>query len=143
MRVRAAAYLLPALLVGTVFAPAVWDLDDSYPLSTYPMFSRYREPIAWVVRALRVEADGRATPVAPAVIAEGEPMQAIVTLKRTFRRGRRASQELCREILARLELGPDEAIELRRDYIDAREHFADPGAKAKRTRLVARCESSR
>ncbi|MEO1481380.1 MAG: hypothetical protein AAFU77_04690 [Myxococcota bacterium] len=134
------AYAIPGVLLVAVFAPVIGNLGDSYPLSTYPMFSRYREPVGWVVRALRVAPDGTATPVVPAIVAEGEPMQAIVTLKRTFRNGRKASLALCREILERLDEDDALAVELRRDLIDAREHFADREAKAKESQLMARCE---
>lgn len=71
--------------------------DDSYPLSTYPMFARPRgKPLLRYVEAL--DADGRATRIPPELVAHDEVMQAVVTVRRAVEGGPEAMSALCARI---------------------------------------------
>ncbi len=75
--------------------------DDSYPLSTYPMFARtLRQPrLVWAEGLAR---DGRATRLPPEMVANDEPMQAMRTLKLTAASGPRSLKRLCSAIAERV-----------------------------------------
>jgi hypothetical protein len=112
--VRGPAYAFSALVLAAVLGPGVVPgASDSFPLSTYPMFSYERPETAWMATARAVHADGRRAQVAAADIASSEPMQALVTLKRALDGGKGAARELCRQIAGRVGRDPEvEAVEL-------------------------------
>lgn len=99
---RLHAYLLSAVLLGATAYPVLLEPDDDgFPLSTYPMFSRDRGPVVPVTSAVAV-GGGRNVPIAPSYVANTETMQALQTIRKSVRRGKRASRRLCRAIAARI-----------------------------------------
>ena len=90
---------------------------DSYPLSTYPMFSQRRgQP--WLHRVLALDAQGIATPLPPQLIANGETLQAAATIRRAVDGGKGAMKLLCGEVATRV-LSDPELSEVRRLRIQA------------------------
>jgi len=90
---------------------------DSYPLSTYPMFSQRRgQP--WLHRVLAVDDRGVPFPLAPKLIANAETLQAAVTVRRAVDGGKAAMKVLCGEVAARVS-GDPELVHVRRLQIQA------------------------
>jgi hypothetical protein len=145
---RLHAYGLSLLLIGTLAYPGFVPPDeDGFPLSTYPMFSQHRPRVNEVVSAVAV-GPGLELPLPPAYVANSEAMQAMVTLKKTLRAGKRASQALCKRAAARLAADADaefaraERVELvtaRLDSID----FLGGRATPQGRRVHARCPIER
>lgn len=94
-----------AFSVAVVLAVA-WPLlrdpgEDSFPLSTYPMFARARPKVAAFHTALAFDADGRSIPLGTRAIGgTAEPVHAAVTVQRAIDEGRAAL--LCRQIAERI-----------------------------------------
>ncbi len=99
MRRRAWIGLLALVAVVGVF-PVVAD-RDSFPLSTYPMFSTRRTTTEPVTTAVGVDADGTIVRLSPTLIAgTDEVVSASVTVSRAIGSGR--SSALCADIARRL-----------------------------------------
>jgi hypothetical protein len=104
-RTPVAEKLRRLLMVGVLLAVASPVLrgptEDSFPLSTYPMFARVIEH-PWLTIAEGL--DGRGIPVRlpPELVASDEPMQAMRTLSVTAGQGRRALRQLCTRIAERV-----------------------------------------
>ena len=98
MRRRVASVVsLVAILV--VLLPA-WVERDSYPLSTYPMFSYPRDRVAVVDSAVGYDATGRRMRLTPTIIGGGsEVIHAAVTVSTAI--AQRDTDALCQEIAAR------------------------------------------
>ena len=98
---------------------------DSFPLSTYPMFSWVVEPVRWVDLAVGLDVAGADVTLDPdAIGGTDEVIVAGSTVRQAVRNGR--SDELCREIAERVaDDGPSSvtAIEIRSDQIDARRWY--------------------
>jgi hypothetical protein len=96
---RSAAWLSSALVVIAVatpgFLPREW---DSFPLSNYPMFSKVRNRVETLPRALSVHKDGTQHVLSPRVFGTDNTMQAISMLSRAVRQGDQALQALCRQL---------------------------------------------
>ena len=75
--------------------------DDSYPLSTYPMFARVLDKPELTV-AVGVTAAREVRRLPPEMIANDEPMQAMRTLRRAGNGDKRALKALCASIAARV-----------------------------------------
>ena len=75
--------------------------DDSYPLSTYPMFARPRGK-PWLSIVEGVDAAGGAVRLTPSLIAHGEVMQAAATVRRAVREGPLAMEQLCTTVAERV-----------------------------------------
>jgi hypothetical protein len=100
---RLYAYLVSTLLLAAVLYPASLDPeDDSFPLSTYPMFSRERPRTASITSALALGAGGFERAVPPRYVANAETMQALQTLSKAVAAGPKQADRLCRAIAARL-----------------------------------------
>lgn len=79
---------------------------DSYPLSTYPMFSERRgQP--WLHRVLALDEVGGQAPLPPRLIANSEALQAAATIRRAVQGGKRALKDLCNKVAARVGSDPD------------------------------------
>lgn len=79
--------------------------DDSYPLSTYPMFARPRgKPVLHLMEGLDFE--GRAVRLKPELVANREVMQAAATVRRAVARGEPAMQQLCARVAGRVSASP-------------------------------------
>jgi hypothetical protein len=104
---RLLAYGIGLGLVALVAAPGLGDpLDDSYPLSTYPMFARPRGK-PWLSIAEGVDERGEPVRLTPALVAHDEVMQAAATVRRAVQAGAPALAQLCQGIAQRLVGEPD------------------------------------
>lgn len=99
-----------------VLSPVVREpTNDTYPLSTYPMFARDRGAIHTIATAVERRDDGSVSRLSPELIAgTDEVILAAVTAARSVAGG--AAAELCAEIAARL--GPGRRVEVRRETVD-------------------------
>lgn len=90
---------------------------DSYPLSTYPMFSQRRgQPTLY--RMLALDEHGAPAPLAPKLVANSEALQAAATIRRAVAGGKSAQRALCNEVAARVSRDP-ESTQVRRLQIQA------------------------
>lgn len=104
MHAKPYAYVVSAVLLGAMLTPVFWDAsDDSFPLSTFPMFAHERSRTESVTSAVLVSADGSEQPVPASYVANMEPMQALSTLIKTVVEGRTATRALCERIARRVE----------------------------------------
>src|SRR5688572_22638828 len=79
---------------------------DSYPLSTYPMFSQRRgQPRLY--RMLALDDKGAQLPLPPQMIANSEALQAAATIRRAVDGGTGALKALCSEVAARVSIDPE------------------------------------
>jgi hypothetical protein len=132
-------------MLGLTLSPLLRSrASDSFPLSTYPMFSQgRREPTAVVERAVGVTEGGARRPIPPRLVGSDEVLQARAIVARTAARGAGAARALCKDIAARLPATEGFAdvawVELRTDTFDAVAFFAgreEPSA----SKVHARCK---
>jgi len=139
LTVYAATAALLLALVTPVFHPPPY---DSYPFSTFPMFSRLPDsPEVTLAHVVTVAADGSRHAVAPALVGSDEVLQAKVIIRTSVEGGRAA--ELCRAVARRLGpfQPPIQAVEVRSDRYDVFAYFS--GDQASRAGTVhARCGGS-
>jgi hypothetical protein len=111
---RAYAYGLSALSLAAVLYPMLLDpqdpRQDSFPLSTYPMFSYDKPRTASVTSAVAIAADGAEEAVPPEFVATSETMQAQRTLAKSVRAGRQHARRLCTAIAERVALSSHPAF---------------------------------
>jgi len=128
-----------ALIVLLVAAPVVGSpADDSFPLSTYPMFSRARPQETSVSSAAGYNAAGDRLTLPPTVVGgTREVIQAAGTIVQAIGAG--TTEDLCREVMAK---APDEvvAIEIVTETYDVIAYFDGTKEPLQRT-VHARCES--
>jgi len=140
-RTRAGALLVSGVLLAAVWSPVLEPPSaDSFPISSYPMFSRKRPAVAAVAHAIGVRADGTREVLAPSDVGSSEVLQAKVIIQRTVQRGRRAARKLCREIAGRVH-DRYERVEIRTDKYRVLPYF-DGDRSPIRTRMHARCRTS-
>ena len=81
---RAYAYTVSAVLLAAVLSPGLRNAQDprtdSFPLSTYPMFSYDKPRTATVTSAVAQGPDGLEVPLAPKFVGTSETMQALRTI---------------------------------------------------------------
>lgn len=134
--------------LGTVLAslsPALFDLEDSFPLSTYPMFSHPRgQP--WLDVVVGIEANGRTRPIEPRLVANGETLQAAAAISQAVRKGRAATSRLCETVAAAVAREPGlsevTTVEVRAEKYDPVRYFTE-SATPLETRKRARCRVRR
>jgi hypothetical protein len=110
MRERRRAWRAVALVVGlTGVIPVALD-RDSFPLSTFPMFSADIDSTQSIATAVAVQADGSRARLVPDVIAGTSIVsQAVTVVGDAIAAGR--ADRLCAEIAARAATaGPDDAV---------------------------------
>jgi hypothetical protein len=131
--------------VGVVIAAATpafrGATDDSYPLSTYPMFARVLDkPV--LTFADGVTDSGQVVRLPPEMIANDEPMQAMRTLRLSARAGQRSMKSLCRSIAARVARSPNfskvRRVRIQQGRFDPLTYF-DGAAEPETTQLLVRC----
>ncbi len=115
---------------------------DSFPLSTYPMFSTVPES-AWLDVIVGFDAAGHEHKSPPQLVANYEVMQAAQTIRLAVRK-RRAPQ-LCDEVAARVAEDPEfEAVvrlEVQRRKFDPLTYFTSPPSeRLLGLRRRAKCE---
>lgn len=97
--------------LAAVLSPLASMNDDSFPISSYPMFARPRgQPTLYAVIARA--GDGSERRLAPSWLGSSEVLQAKVLIQRSVERGPEATRELCRNVAERIAAAPD-ASELR------------------------------
>lgn len=143
-RHRAFSYVVGVALIGAVLMPPLRDPPrDSFPLSTYPMFSSKRER-AVLDHAVGIDAAGASRPLPPGAVASGEVMQAAMTLRRAARGGRATSERLCGEIAERLtgiaHLDDIERVQIISALYDPVAYFAVDDPKPLKSKVRAECE---
>jgi len=128
-----------AVLIPLVRAPA----QDSFPLSTYPMFTATREPVASVDVVAGVTAGGDDTRLSPDVIAgTDEVIQAAALVGRAVRAGPGQTGQLCRDVASRVGDPAVVGIEVRTDAYDTVAWFRGHREPLE-SHLHARCEVPR
>ena len=140
---RAFAYGFSLLAIATVLSPVLRHPDeDSFPLSTYPMFSHERPREMTMVHAVGLDAEGTREPLPPRVSADTrEVLQSMRTIEMAVHGGR--AIELCREIgervKAREELDHVREVVIETITFDAVAYFAERPPELERF-VHARCE---
>ncbi|MBT8165688.1 MAG: hypothetical protein KJO97_09065 [Acidimicrobiia bacterium] len=132
-------WALGAAIVVLAAAPVVRSpADDSFPLSTYPMFSLARPQETTVSSAAGFDAAGTRLRLSPRVVGgTGEVIQAAGTVGQAIGAG--TTDDLCREVLAE---APDDvvAVEIVTETYDVIAYF--DGDEEPLERVVhSRCES--
>ena len=106
---RLYGYLTFAIVVVFTAWPVTWQTDrDSFPLSSYPMFSRkLPKPEFSLQYALGKTADGTRYHLAPELVANAEPLQASMVLARAVYGGAHQTRALCQQIARRVARAPN------------------------------------
>ena len=149
---RLHAYGLSALVLAALLSPLRLDpqdpAQDSFPLSTYPMFSYDRGRIASVTVALALGPGGYEAAIPPSFVATSETMQALKTLAKSVREGGPRAAELCASIAERVASSPDPKfraateVAFVRNTVDAIDYLS--GADTTRDREIhLRCPVAR
>ncbi|MFP5256662.1 MAG: hypothetical protein ACLGI8_12545 [Acidimicrobiia bacterium] len=148
MRGRLRAYAaLAAVLAAVLVPPLVPPAADSFPLSTYPMFSHDRGPRSAIATLVGLDADGGPHRLSPPLIGgTDEPMLAVATAGRAARGSAAEQARLCAQVAERV-AGADRA-ELVEVALQVEEHDSVPFLTGQRTeaaavRVLARCEVRR
>jgi hypothetical protein len=101
---RFAAGALSFAMISATLSPLVRDpgptANDSFPLSTYPMFAYQRRTVMTMLYALGTTASGETRELTPALIGSGEVMQAKILLDQAA--SQRRLPTLCAAIAARV-----------------------------------------
>lgn len=104
--------LLTALFV-VILAVPLFGMDDSVPLSSYPMYARPRADTLTFVTAVGIDADGADLSLTTGEIADTrDPLVAETWLRNEVSSGR--SGQACREIASRVGERAD-VVEIRRE----------------------------
>lgn len=147
MRHRAVAYGVSAVvLVATLWPPFRDPPADSFPLSTYPMFSVPRDREVEVSHLLAVTSDGRRLPLAPGLASgDFEVLQAQAAIRGAILEGRPSMERLCdaaaRRLAGRRDMADVVHLELATSLFDVLRYFGDGAAPL--ARLVHfRCEAA-
>lgn len=140
---RAPALIFSVLVIAATLSPALREPPrDSFPLSTYPMFSSVPKR-AWLDVVVGFDAAGNEHRIPPQLVANVEVMQAAETIRLAVRQ-RRAPQ-LCAEVAARVAIDPDlddvVRLEVQRRKFDPLTYFTSPPSeRLLDLRRRARCE---
>ncbi len=107
MATSRATRLWGGLVSLAVLGAVAWPLgrdpvrEDSFPLSTYPMFAVKRAGARVAIDyVIATGPDGARRHVPPELVANAEVMQALMTVRRAVQRG--AASALCAEVAARV-----------------------------------------
>ncbi len=126
--------------------PALGPLsDDSFPLSTYPMFSRQRgKPV--MHKLVGYDQQGASYRIQPELLGTSEVLQAKRLIDRMARKKKRARARFCTEVLERAHDSEEhahiETIEMLRVRFDPLTYFVDGPEPIEQKRL-GRCGKSR
>lgn len=118
--------------------------EDSFPLSTYPMFSRERPREMTMTHAVGLDAEGRAEPLPPRLSSGNrEVLQSMVVLQQAVQSGRAGAQ--CEEIAARVTAARPEVTHVVIETIsfDAVAYFEEDRREPEARDVHARCEVRR
>lgn len=102
---RTWAYCVSAAGVCATLWPALAtapQTQDSFPLSTYPMFAAHRGE-AWVHQVIGVDVTGAAHVLPPKFLGTSEVLQAKVLIRRAAQGSKSRRLRLCRSVADRVE----------------------------------------
>ncbi|MGD8606815.1 MAG: hypothetical protein PVH21_05940 [Myxococcales bacterium] len=143
--------MVSLVLTCLVLWPAFLDpSEDSFPLSTYPMFSRAKtDPSLVLTQALAVMPDGARKPLPPKLSTGNEEViQSMkIIVDNTYGGGERAEQ-FCRDIASRVAATASSpwseaaAIELARSHFDTVAYFEE-SPRPRHRRTLYRCPIAR
>jgi len=144
---RGWSYLFSVVLVVAIFYPLqTQPLRDSFPLSTYPMFTTKRPAYADIDHVVGVAGDDRSEVIRPGLVASSEVLQTKMVITEALRQGRRGAKQLCEQVSRRVaddaDLGWVQHIEVRSDRYMVLGYFGS-ARKPVRSNLRARCEVDR
>jgi hypothetical protein len=125
-----------------VLWPVLFNRADSFPLSTFPMFTEPRERMT--LETLRgTTAAGERLRIPPEMLGTSEVLQAHRLLANAAARGRKACERLCEAVATRLRdegrFSNVETLELRRDSFAPVAYFTEKAAPLE-SRILARCD---
>jgi hypothetical protein len=114
--------------------------DDSFPISSYPMFARPRgQPTLYAVTARDQDGSERRLPAE--MVGSSEVLQTKVLIQRSVEQGPEAMAELCRATADRVsrspELGTLRSIEIVRRRFDPIGYFVDGPKPIEQERLFS------
>ncbi|MBX3263861.1 MAG: hypothetical protein KF782_29580 [Labilithrix sp.] len=138
--------VLTLALAAVILSPLARERGwDSFPISSYPMFSRGSiGAVNDLAHAVLVLEDGARVPASPSLLGTPEPMVATAIVRAYLASG--AAEDLCAIVAARARPARPEAVavEIVTSRFDARRYFSGaPGAREPLERAVyARCEIS-
>jgi len=135
------SYAFAAALVIAVLWPLAGDpRGDSFPFSTFPMFSGRQSPEATIPHAIAINPQGERSVLPPQAVANDEVIQAFETLRQAVRQGPEATARLC-ERAAGWSSGREDAVrvEIVSDTYDAVRYFEGDKAPLATT-VHATCE---
>lgn len=131
---------MPVAVAALVLAPAFGDPgSDSYPLSSYPMFSTDRPVRADLATVVGVTAAGEVVRLSPELIAGAdEPILAAATVSGSIRTSQ--SDRLCAEAADRVRAAGLDVVEavVRTEHVDVVAHVAE-GTDPLAVTVYARC----
>lgn len=111
---RPVAYVFSLAMLGAVLHPLLLDPQDSgqdsFPLSTYPMFSYDKPRTARVSSAVAIGPERKERAVPPEFVAGSETMQALRTIAKSVRAGKKQARGLCEAIARRIADSADPAF---------------------------------
>lgn len=140
---RVIALIVGLGLLAATAAPAFRPPEqDSYPFSTYPMFARPRgKPVLYTAQGLTRGPNPIALP--PKLVANGEVMQALQTLRRAAEGGPRRLRRLCERIAMRVGETPEHAavrrVQIVRQRFDPIVYF-EQGPAPEERQVLRRCD---
>lgn len=143
---RLVAYLWGAGLVLLSAWPALREPPvDSYPLSSYPMFSERRgQPL--IQRMVAVYRDSSRQPLPPRLVANAETLQAAATIRRAIAEGKLSMLMLCHEVASRVADDGDFSrvvrLEILQERYDPIEYF-EQGRQALESQVLSGCRIHR
>lgn len=147
---RVLAYTVGLAALAGVIAPMTWERPrDSFPLSSYPMFSSSRDRESQIATVVGVDFEGERVVLDPWLIGgSDEVILASATVWRAVAGGSESSERLCREVAERLESRSHSAapvpewLEVAAERFDTVAYFRGETAPKARD-VFARCRVAR
>ncbi len=137
---RARAYLLSIAFAAAIALPVLGSpQSDSFPLSTYPMFSGRQSPEADIPHAVAITNAGARRLLPPDAVLNDEVIQAFETLRQAIADGPESTQALCERIAARAGRPGDSSVQIVTDRYHAIRYF-DGNEEPLRSTVHASCE---
>lgn len=138
--------VVSAVACMLVLTPAFRDpSEDSFPLSTFPMFSAAkRDPGLVITQVLAVAPDGARKPLPPELATGNqEVIQALQMIRNEVYGGRKRATKFCGEVAARVRDAPEpwchtKTIEIARSHFDTVEYF-ETGPKPVTRKVLKTC----
>ena len=141
MNSRVRAYGLTIILVGLVLSPLVGAFaDDSFPISTYPMFATARSSETNLTHVILTDANGNEWGAEPSAIANDEVLQVQETILQALRDGEAATAALCERVAGRVAGSGATTVQIVTSTFDAILYY-DGDREPTERRVHATCET--